>query len=210
MSATVLGGPKKWSGARNEDGERTYKVTYQVQTSASTVGPSEVFNAAGLPAVGTAWNIDGDTDDWAFRTSTTTVKMHSSYKNEKGTIWLVELTFSTRQPERCNEQDFEDPLSEPQKISGSFVKYVQEITKDRNDELILNSAHELIRGAIMEFDHNRPTVQIGQNVSALGLETFTEMVDTVNDSTLWGLSARKVKLSNVSWTRNTYGLCYVY
>jgi len=36
------------------------------------------------------------------------------------------------------------------------------------------------------------------------------MVDTVNDSTLWGLSSRKVKLSNVSWTRNTYGLCYVY
>jgi hypothetical protein len=36
------------------------------------------------------------------------------------------------------------------------------------------------------------------------------MVDTLNDATLWGLAARKIKLSNVSWERLLYGTCDYY
>jgi len=36
------------------------------------------------------------------------------------------------------------------------------------------------------------------------------MVDTLNDRPLWGLEARKIKLSNVSWERLLYGTCTFY
>lgn len=36
------------------------------------------------------------------------------------------------------------------------------------------------------------------------------MVDTLNEDTLWGLAARKIKLSNVSWERLMWGTCEFY
>ena len=46
--------------------------------------------------------------------------------------------------------------------------------------------------------------------NGLPLETFTDMINTVNDATLWGLPKRTVKLSNVSWSRVLYGTCAFY
>lgn len=208
--ATVLKiGPRKWSGSGDAEGERTFKVTYRITFSAA-VGPAEAMDAAGLPGFGTRWALDGDNDFWTFRLPTTSTKPVVTKDGDPSTVWDTELTFSTKQPERCNEQRVEDPLSEPQKISGSFVKYTKEIEKDKDGNFIKSSSHELIRGPIVEFDHNRPTVVIEQNVGNLGLSTFTNMVDTVNDSALWGLGTRTIKLSNVSWSREMYGLCYFY
>jgi hypothetical protein len=99
-------------------------------------------------------------------------------------------------------------LDEPQKVSGSFLKYTKPAETDRNGDLIISSSRERITG--IEMDANYPTVVIEQNVATLGLATFAAMIDKVNDAPLWGCAERCVKLDNVSWERKVYGTCGYY
>ncbi len=218
MSASVFNTKQRvWSGSRNSEGHREFKVTHIVK-AAILDGPKVVMEAAGLPLTGSIWNYDNDLDSWAFCLPTIKVSIHEEREGDANRYWLVENTFSTKPTDRCQDESIEDPLLEPMRISGNFVKYTQEITKQRanhsdpalRSQPIKSSSHEMIRGPQVEFDFNRAVVQIGQNVASLGLEEFAEMIDTLNDATLWGLSARKIKLSNVTWQRKVNGVCDFY
>lgn len=210
MTVTVRGGPYTKQLSRDKEGHRSYQVSHLVQTTSGLDGPQVVMNTPGLPAIGSIWNFDNDLDAWAFCLPTMMVKIHKERKGDPPNWWKVEQTFSTRPQQRCQDESIEDPLLEPDRISGGFVKYTEEAIEDRNGERIQSSSFETLRGPQVEFDANRPTVRIGQNVASLELDVFAEMVDTVNDDTLWGLAARKVKLSNVTWQKNLYGLCNFY
>ena len=206
MSASVVGGPRTTGGGRNSAGYREYKVVHIVHTTSSDDGPAIVINASGLPLVGAIWNFGNDLDVWAYCWPDMKVSRHQEEEGDPTQTWRVEQKFSTQPMGRDPDEEVEDPLLAPQKVSGSFVKYTEEIEKDRNGTVMLSSSHELLRGPRMEFDRNRPTVRVEQNVAALGLATFSEMVDQVNDAALWGLSARCVKLSNVQWERKHYSM----
>lgn len=200
-----------WSGSRDMNGNRIFNATHQVITDSSDDGPSVVLNAPGLPAIGSWWDFGNDNDPWAFCTPEAKASFRNQIEGERGYIWLVEQKFSTEiKTRRCQDEQIEDPLLEPQGVSGSFVKYTEEAMFDRFGDAIVNSAWELIRGPIVEFDKNRPTVRISQNMPSLGLSTFAGMIDCVNSAPLWGLPARCVKLSNVSWSRKIFGTCSYY
>lgn len=209
--ASVLLGLIDWELSRDRDGNRDYKAVWRVQ-SAFTDGPSIVANTPGLPAIGSTWNITGldgvDRDDFAF--ALPTLRVTPQVKGEKNQFWNVENTFSTRPTERCQDTSIEDPLLEPEKVSGSFVKFTQEKFKDKDGKPFLSSSFEQIRGSVVEFDDNRPTVRIEKNLLILPLNPIVEQVDTVNDSLMWGLDPRKIKLSNVSWQRKLFGICSFY
>lgn len=220
MTALVLEDPNltnrrgilDWSLDRDEDGHRTYTVKHLVGTTDYSDGPQTVLVASGLPNIGAFWDYGNDLDGWAFCTPQRKVQKFRGIKEgHKHAFWEVTSYFTTkRDSKRCQDESIEDPLLEPDRISGSFVKYTKEVMKDKDGNRIKTSSHELIRGPQVEFDHNRPTVTIEQNVADLGLETFSQMIDTVNDATLWGLGSRKIKLSNVSWSRQVYGTCDYY
>lgn len=211
MTASVIGGPVTQELDRDDDGNRTYMVTHRVKTTDVDDGPSVVMTASGLPSPGSFWQFGNDYDAWAFCTGFARVRKHQSVTEGSPTYhWTVQQKFATLNPQRCNTTTIDNPLLEPMKVSGSFVKYTKEVTQDKDGNPLENSAHEMLRGSIVEFDHNRPTVRIEQNVASLGLNVFAGMIDTVNDAPLWGLSARMAKLSNVSWERLYYGTCNVY
>lgn len=203
----VVQGRVNWTGSRDKEGHRSYSITWLVY-STTNEGPEQVGGASGLAAVGSSWAYGADLDVWA--RCYPNLKIKPVIKREPGRWWEVEQTFSTKPLTRCQDTEIENPLNEPAEISGSFVKYTKEITKDRNGDPVESSSHEMFRGSAVEFDDNRPTVSIGMNVLTLPLSTFTPMVDTVNDAALWGLPARRVKLSNVSWERLLYGTCTFY
>lgn len=209
MAATLVGKQGAWEGERDHEGHRTYKITWLIHANALD-GPNVIMNCPGLPYPGSQWNFDNDSDEWAFCYPTLTIKPHQPRGMEKHEWWTAQQTFSTKPLNRCNTTTIQDPLMEPQKVSGSFVKYTQEAVLDMNGFPITYSSLEPMRGPQVEFDANRPSVKIEQNVPSLGLATFAQMVDTVNDSTLWGLATRCVKLSNVTWTRNLWGTCNFY
>jgi hypothetical protein len=173
--------------------------------------------ASGLPVTGSMWNFGNDSDLWAFCLPTMEVKIHQELpgdsvgKNLKEQYWEVTNNFSTkRSSTRCQDEDIEDPLLEPQRVSGSFIRSTIEATHDRNGNPILSVSKRMLRGKVLEFDDSRPTVIIGQNVASLGLSTFAAMVNRVNAYALWGLPARCIKLGNVGWERKIYGQCYYY
>lgn len=209
MSAAIIlgGGPRIWEGERDKEGHRTFKVSQIVETTDTGDGPFVVMGATGLFAVGSSYLVDNDNDVWAYCTAKMKVRVHQEVQGDPPKFWLVDQEFTTRceRRGRCETTDVDDPVLEPQKISGSFIKYTEEATVDRFGDPIVSSSHEVFRGAQIEFDANRPTVRIEQVVSALQLPLFTEMVDTVNDDNLWGLERRKIKLSNVTWERNRCG-----
>lgn len=207
MATALVPGQRTWSLTRDDEGHREYVITHLVR-AAATDGPKAVMDTPGLPVVGAVWNFDGDLDVWAF--CTPSMKITPLIDKEPNQFWEVEQTFRTRPITRCQDETVDNPLLEPQQVSGGFVKYTKEVTEDKDGNPIKSSSHEIFRGPQVEFDHNRPTVRISQNVSQLRLGTITQMVDTVNDSALWGLAARCVKLSNVSWERKQWGQCETY
>lgn len=206
-----LVGPKTWSCERDEDGHRTYTIRHLVRMDSVTEGPAEALRTPGLPVNGSSWAFDDDVDLWAWclPTARVTPKVDDGEPNE---YFEVEQQFSTRPQdrERCHDTPVEDPLLEPDRVSGTFTKYQEEAVFDRFGDPLKNSAHEQFRGPQVEFDANRPVVRVEQTVADLQLSLLAQLIDTLNDSTLWGFPARRVKLSNVSWEKKYYGPCYVY
>lgn len=206
MAATVLGA-LDWSVDRDSEGHKDYSITWLCQVSDNGEGPATVLEASGLPNPGSSWSFGSDSDVWAYAWPDLTVEKHGP-KNEQGNLWIAKQKFSTRPLPDSASSAFNDPLLQPIKTSGSFIKLTKQITYDRNGKKIANSAHELWE---WEVDDNRPTVRIELNSLSLPLGTFAEMVDSLNDAPLWGVSARCVKLSNVQWERHahqSYGYYY--
>lgn len=196
-----------WRVQRDNEGHREYRIRWRIRGEFAD-GPTVIMQTAGLPAVGSTWAFGNDLDSWAMCHPDLTVQ--PQIQNEKGHYWLVEQKFSTRPFVRCQDIPVDDPLLEPQRISGSFIKFTKEVVQNYDGTYIKSSSHEQLRGPHVEFDANRPSVVIEQNVALLGLEDFTPLVDTVNDDTMWGLPARTIKLSNVAWSRQVFGVCGYY
>lgn len=207
MSSSVKG-RLDWSLKRDADGHRDYSIEWLVGCTDVADGPLVVLSASGLPAIGATWVFGNDNDPWAFCLPTCNVK--PVLTREPGVWWVVEQTFSTKPLKRCQTTSIENPLLEPAKLSGTFAKYTKEATKDRNGNPIKSSSHELIKGKAVEVDDSRPGVQVSLNSLTLPLSTIAPMIDTVNDAMLWGLVARKIKLSNAPWSRQLYGTCTFY
>lgn len=210
MVASVIGGPIVQTLDRDKEGFRNYRVIHNVETTNILDGPQVVMNAGGLPAIGATWNFGNDTDIWCFCLPNLKIKPKDQRDNEPVKYWTAEQTFTNKPLNRCQTTTVDNPILEPQKISGSFVKYREEAILDRFGNLILSSSHEGYVGPQVEFDKNRPTVRIEQNVAALELDVFSPLIDNLNDSLMWGLGPRRIKFSNVSWERKYYGICNVY
>lgn len=217
MTSTVRGGPKVVEAERDDEGHRTYTVTHQVfQTKADTWGPASAMNASGLPAVGSYWlftrpSSGTDTDVWAFCTPYMKVKAKSEIKEGHPVHWWeIEQKFTTRPMSRCNTETIQNPLLEPDRVGGSWIKYQIEAKRDRFGELLKTPSHEMLKGPPVEFDANRHSVRIEQNTANLELSLISSMANHVNDEPLWGLPARCIKLSEFSWERKLYGVCNFY
>jgi hypothetical protein len=197
---------------RDEEGHRSYAVVHQVRKTSRNDGPYAVLLTPGLPVPGGIFAFGNDLDPWAWCRPNAKVSRH---QDEQGAFWRVQQTFSSKpnedeDKERCNDQEVEDPLLEPDKVSGSFELYQEEATIDKDGVAIQSSSFEPIRGAQVEFDKHRAVVKIDQNVADLELPLLTQMNNTLNDAPLWGLPARCIKLKVGGWERHYHGFCNVY
>ena len=218
MVATVkLGLPSEaivdWSGSLDDEGYREYKISFLVLSDYND-GPANVLRAFGLPTPGSWWFIRGDMDLWAWCKPGRSAKRHEAKNGEKSNKWIVECTFTNKpndvKSQRCIDQQIQDPLFEPMKVSGSTHKDKVEKTHDRYLRPYRYSSHEQIRGPVVEFDEGNDVIKIEQNVANLQLDLCTSMRDTVNAFTLWGLPPRCIKLSSFEWEKKIYGQCYYY
>lgn len=215
MSAT-LRSFTSWEGDRDAEGHRTWTVVWRVETNDSNDGPAVVMQTPGLPLPGTIWSLGNDLDVYAWCRPTTKVKAASECRpGDKPRQWDVTQTFSTkpvpRDQQRCNTTQVEDPLLEPQKVSGSFTVYTEQGAKDRWGRLILSSSWESLTGPENEWDAVRQSVDVEQNVYDLELPLITQIGnDPLNSTPMWGLPVRSIKCVPTGWDRRFYGTCYKY
>lgn len=195
-----------WRMSTNQDGHRDYRAKWLVRTNTNYDGPQTVMNASGLPQIGATWAYGTENDPWAFcwpESAATPIV-------EPGTTdiwWVVDQLFTTRPLGRCMSNFVANPLSEPQKVGGSFVTYTREAIVDYQGNPILTSSLERIRGQDVERDFTKPSVWITTNFGTLPLRLFTSFANTLNNAPLWGLDARTIKLSRITWERFLYGVC---
>lgn len=202
-------GVRTYSAKRDKDGYTDYKVVFRVNVDKDD-GPGVAMNCPGLPIPGSAWDFEGDSDEWAY----CTWEMTASPVQKPDDIikqFDVEVMFTTRPMSKyCREVRFEDPLLEPPRISGSFIKYTEEASYDRFGQPIVNSANERMRGPQTEFDKSRNAISVEQNVLDLELDLLSQMNDTVNEAPMWGLPARCIKLTVGPWEKKYIGACCAY
>lgn len=207
MSAT-LQGHVDWSVDRDQVGHRDYDITWLVTTDDPNDDPSIVMACPDLPAIGSQWSFGNGVDAWAL--CWPNFKASPVVTHEPNTWWLVTQRFSTRPIWRCQNTSIENPLLEPYKINGNFTKRTRLVDKNYDGTPARSSSQQRFTGGEMEFDDDRPTVQISFNTLLWPGEIFTRMSNTVNDSELWGLPARAIKLSTPSFQRNLWGICNFY
>jgi hypothetical protein len=156
------------------------------------------------------WNFGNDEDIFSYCKDDMEVGIHQEREGDPNRWWAVIQTFTNRPQRRCQDETIEDPVLQPPRISGSFVRFTEEAILDRFNLPILTSSHESIRGPQNEWDNSRPTVRFEHNQPDLNYATLSTLVDRVNDAPMWGLPRRCVKLSNFDWEENYYGQCYKY
>jgi hypothetical protein len=208
MTAKLLG-RIDWGVTRSEDSHRDYFIKWLVEAPSTGYGPQTISFTPGLAAIGAPWTYGTDNDAWAFCTPAWTIAPFNA-SQERSNLWTVTQPFTTRPMSRCQDQMIENPLLEPPRLAGSYVKYVRQGALDRHGNRPRSISGEPLQPSALERDDNRPVVRV--EVTTLGheLDVVTSMIDTVNDANLWGLSPRKIKLSNLSWRRYLYGLCTYY
>lgn len=208
MSTQLLPGRTKWEMTEDDEGHREYNVEYKILADV-TDGPFNVRNTPGMPLPGSFWQQGADVDPFAFcKRRSKTAPMQK--EDEATWLWKCGLVFSTKPDKRCQDFRFEDPLTEPPKITVSWTKYKEEATEDRFNIPLRNSAHERLKGPQIEFDNGLASVRITQNVLLPNLDLISTMVHTLNSVPVWGLPIRCVKLSGVSLTKQYYGNCFPY
>lgn len=204
MTTRLIGGQKHWELSRDNEGHREYTITHLVEAD-TTDGPNEVRKTAGLPAIGAIWDFDSDYDGSA--SCTPHLKVTPVTTGEPNKYWIVENKFSTRPGRRCQDEEVEDPLLEPPKVSVTFVKHTEEKHKDYIGILMETSAGEPFSGPKAEWDVGRPQVRIVQNLADPQLSTVSAYMDNVNEEPMWGVLARCVKLSGCEIEEQYQGSC---
>ncbi len=209
MPATVKGSynPKL---KRDKEGHREYEVTYLVRVSVVGEGPATVLTCPDLPQVGEFYTSLSDFDIYAWCHPDVEIEPVSEVEKEPCEWFLAKYKFSTKPIKKCKETQWEDPLLEPPVITVSSIQDKEEVTKDRFGDPIVNSAHELLKGAVIEFDKARTKIRIEQNYAQLDLNLFDRFVNCLNDAEMWGLPARCIRFCNYSATQKWHGQCYSY
>lgn len=204
---TTLQGPIFRNGTRSaEDGHRDYTIKFLVYSDDPLDGPQTITFTPGLPYIGQPWTYGNDFDGGAFCTPHLRIEPIQSGQDPVKT-WSIEYKFTSRPLNQCSDFEFDNPLMEPDRVSGGFVERSIKATKDRFGNIIKNIAFETVE---IDEDKAFPTVRIEQNDSLLRLSTFADMVNAVNKFPLWGLPKRTIKLGNVSWERKLFGACFVF
>lgn len=201
MTASLLG-RLKWEGGTDEEGHRTWEIDWLVEVSdAWNDGPLVALTCPGLPDPSMYWDFGNETDAAAYCSPAATCKQVVT--GEPNDLYVVSQTFTTKP--RKQENDPDNPLLNAVECSGSFVRFTREATRDKDGKSLKSSSFERFKGSSVERDYSRHSIQIKMPLATLPLSTYVTYIDNVNSTSMWGLTARMVKLSNVTWARHYYG-----
>ena len=184
----------------DEENHRNYTSQYQVIADV-TDGPMAIRNANGIPAYGSSFAYESETDTWAFCKSID-ANPSARIKGPSGERikHLVTVVHSTKPSGGSNNPNNQrdDPLDEDPVIGGSFVQYSKPAHRDRNNIPILNTAKEPYTPPV-EVEDAYDTLTISYNTATISLGFRAGYRNTVNSSAIWGLPKRRAKIVRWDW-----------
>jgi hypothetical protein len=155
------------------------------------------------------WNFGNDSHPFAVCLPGQTVERHSSVQEgSPSTYWTVKQKYSTRGIPPTQKSG--DPLSRDPEVSGSFERYRKEVEFDRHGARLISTSFEPLQGEAREREFFHPVVNVTVVESTLNLSIYSQAMNSLNDSTLWGLPARHIQLSSFSWSEEKYGASKYY
>jgi len=170
--------------AKNTRGIRTYQAQFRLMTTVQTDRPYDVGSHPSLPVIGSAH--PDDIYAYCFELSVD--------PTEPWAGWTVTASYTTER------EITENPLSEPAVIVWGSEQYQKPAVKDKNDNLIVNSAGDPFDPPAM-MDDSRVSVTVTKNVSAAPAWVL-EYHNTINSNsfTIDGVSvaARTAKMQAIS------------
>jgi hypothetical protein len=200
-----------WSwgdGSRDAAGHRNYDLHVVVQGSRLD-GAANVMQTPGLPLPYSQWYVADDIDLWAWCKWEMEIKPR--LPAEPNTVFDVTMHFTTKPPTAfCRTQQVEDPLLEPPKVSGDSTNYTEEAAVDYYGQPIVTSSWENITGAVCEVEKSRATVVVEMPFATANRALVDALLNTVNESPMWGYPARSVKFSKRSYKKMYQGSCLPY
>jgi len=202
----------------NAEGHRVYKQVWHVYTNAITDGPITAWSAAGLPAAGSTYSWDSDTDTNAYCDPVPGVRLAERDKTEKK--WELTYTFTTDQKrQRCSDTAITNPVAEPWKIRCGSVEWSFQPCVAYNSDhsaivLVKSSSHEPLTGKQVEVFAGARQITLSKNLSSLN-EAFNKQYErSVNDDTvvLFGESyaARTLRMRSIAAESAVYAACNYY
>lgn len=179
---------------------RTYTSTYQVLTE-HTDGPMTVLNSSGVPSRYGVYVWGRDIDVWAYLHSITATPEGEDVGDGTGSgryrKWNVNATHSSKSDARDGQQNRDNPIFEPAKVRGSFIKNTVQAYRDRNNKPIVNTAKEPILPPFQK-ESSLDSLHITFNTPTINLGLRSSYRDSVNSNSMWGLIRRQIKMA--SWT----------
>lgn len=204
------------SGGFDSQGVRTWTVLYKAETDSTSDGPVTVILSPLLPTFLSIYTFQSATegDTLAFRQSLTA---ELSDPGNSWTTWDVTAVFSTKPvnaPDTggggAGNAGVTDPTLLPPEISGSFIKTLVPVEKDKDGNPVLNAAGDLFLDLVR--DKSRPDLMIKKNYTAavFDLDMITDVADSVNSKVFFGKGPRKWKFSSFVWRQLYWGITPYY
>lgn len=176
----------------NEKGERTYTLTYYVETDDPEIGAGVVREAVGWVR-GEPYQTSTEFDNGAF-----CVGINASCKDDDGLGWTVTVNFGP--PPQGQDSPTENPLNQPSQVAWSFAQFERPVDKTVDGEAIVNTAGDPFANEILR-DDSRPVLAFTRNEASFNASLAYSYRDTVNSDPFMGAAPGQVKVSNISGAR---------
>lgn len=208
MSVTAVN-PISAVASEADDGTIEYDVVMEAITNSSSDGPRTVLSSALVPKRGDTFSFSGDTDQFA---SLRSRSISYRGKDETRKVWTLNLKYSSRGSSQ-NPSDQSggpaDPIDWSWKVAGRTWNRIEAPDADRNDRPFVNIVGEPFLPP-PERENPDPLIVLTKNHPTLDLSAWCEVQGKVNSNTQWGLTARKVKLREWTWTQHWIGQDRMY
>lgn len=179
---------------------RNYTSIYEAYTL-KTDSPLQALQCAGIPNYYQfyTWGTDADFNAWITRISAKP-KRSEDITDDSGTVamrqWVVTVNHSTKSTSRNSGVPRSSPIFEPPKVRGSFMEYIEQAFRDRNNKPITNSSFEPLMPPLQK-ENSHDSLFLSYNTPVISLSQRSEYRNSVNSTSIWGLSRRQVKMK--SW-----------
>lgn len=161
-----------------------------------TDGPLAVANNSGIPAYGSSYSYESETDLWAFAESIDVDPnpLRINHKGQQRYKWLIKMTHSSIPSDHSPNDSRENPLDDPPVVSGSFLRRTRPTNRDRNGNRIENTASDSYIPRV-EREDALDTLRLEFNTATLNLSTRAQYIGKVNSDSIWGLQKRQAKMT---------------